>query len=175
MIDATPLLRAYAARRLEQLDRMDPVATQRHMLGRLLRRAARTRFGCEHGFAGIETVHEYQSRVRLRRFEDFQRDYWATSFPLLENVTWPGTITAFAQTSGTTGAVTKRIPVSRAMIRANSGAAMDVLAYHLRARPRSRIFGGRNFLLGGSTAMDRVAPGIYSGDLSGIAVARMPP
>ncbi len=89
-------------------------------------------------------------------------------------MTWPGTIPCFANTSGTTGAATKRIPVSRAMLRANRRAALDVLTFHLAARPNSRVLAGRNFLLGGSTALEDLAPGITAGDLSGIAVADIP-
>ena len=36
------------------------------------------------------------------------------------------------------------------------------------------MFGGDNFLLGGSTALLQPAPGVVAGDLSGIAAARMP-
>ena len=174
MIDATPLLRAVTKPRLAALARMDPLAAQRTTLRRLLRRAANTRFGRDHGFAEIRTIREYQAQVKLRHFEDFLRDYWCETFPRLHNVTWPGLIRFFAQTSGTTGGITKRIPVSRAMIRSNEGAGLDTLAFHLEARPHSRVFGGYNFLLGGSTNMERLARGIYSGDLSGIVVHQMP-
>jgi hypothetical protein len=174
MLDATPLLRAYTAVRLARLDRMDPVATQRRTLRWLLRRAAGTRFGREHGFATIRSVEDYQDRVALRRYEALWAEYWQPTFPVLRNVTWPGKIPYFAQSSGTTTGVTKRIPVSRAILRANRAAALDVLAFHLRSRPRSRVFGGCNFLLGGSTSLQRVAPGVQAGDLSGIVADRMP-
>lgn len=175
MIDATPLLRAAAARRLAALSRMDPVQAQRATLARLLRRAARTRFGRDHGFAGIRTVRDYQDRVPLRPYEAFWAEYWQGAFPTLRDVTWPGLVPCFARSSGTTGGRTKHIPVSRAMLRSNTGAAFDTLAFHLAARPRSRVFGGRNLLLGGSTALERLAPGVRAGDLSGIAADRMPP
>lgn len=175
MIDATPLLRAAAARRLATLARMDAVQAQRATLARLLRRAARTRFGRDYGFAGIRTVRDYQDRVPLRRYEAFWAEYWQAAFPVLRDVTWPGLVPYFAQSSGTTGGTTKRIPVSRAMLRSNTGAAFDTLAFHLTARPRSRVFGGRNVLLGGSAALERLAPGVRAGDLSGIAADRMPP
>jgi hypothetical protein len=174
VIDATPLLRAAAARRLAALARMDAVQAQRATLARLLRRAARTRFGRDHGFAGIRTVRDYQDRVPLRHYEAFWAEYWQAPFPVLRNVTWPGLVPFFAQSSGTTGGTTKRIPVSRAMIRSNTGAAFDAMAFHLAARPHSRVFGGRNFLLGGSTALERLAPGVRAGDLSGIAADRLP-
>ncbi len=175
MIDATPLLRAIAARRLAALARLDPLAAQRRTLAALLRRAAATRFGRDHGFAGIRTVRGYQARVALRTYEDLRRDYWQPRYPVVEDATWPGRVPFFALTSGTTGGPSKRVPVSHAMVRSNAGAAFDTLAYHLAARPGSRVFGGRNLLLGGSTALELVAPGVREGDLSGIAAAQMPP
>ena len=174
MLDATPLLRVHARRRLAVLERQDAVAAQRETLRRLLHRARATRFGRAHEFAGIADVAAYQRRVPLRRWEDFWRDWWAGSFPRLADASWPGVIPCFANTSGTTGAATKRIPGSRAMLRANRRAALDVLVFHLASRPRSRVLAGRNFLLGGSTALERLAPGITAGDLSGIAAADIP-
>ncbi len=174
MLDATPLLRAYARRRLAHLARQDAAAAQRRELMGLLRAARETRFGKAHGFAAIGDVGEYQARVKLRRWEDFWREWWAGDFPRLDDVSWPGTIPCFANTSGTSGGTTKRIPVSRAMLRANRRAALEVLVFHLANRPRSRVLAGRNFLLGGSTALERLAPGITAGDLSGIAAADVP-
>ncbi len=174
MLDATPLLRAYAARRLSRLAAQDPAATQRRQLLTLVRRARATRFGRDHDFAAIRDVTDFQRCVALRRWEDFWRDYWSAPFPCLDDVTWPGRIPTFANTSGTTGAATKRIPVSRAMLRANRRAALEVLVFHLARRPHSRVLAGRNFILGGSTALERLAPGITAGDLSGIAAADIP-
>ncbi len=174
MIDATPALRLVAARRLAALAATDPVAAQRATLRSLLRRAAATQFGREHNFASICSVGQYQARVRLRRYEDFWDEYWQPAFPTLRDITWPGRIPFFAQSSGTTGGATKRIPVSYAGLRSNTGAGFDTMAFHLAARPDSRVFGGRNLLLGGSTGLERLASGVRAGDLSGIAAVQMP-
>jgi GH3 auxin-responsive promoter len=174
MIDATPLLRAFTSRRMAALARQDPFEAQRATLTHLLRRAAGTRFGREHGFDSIRRIRDYQARVTLRDYEAFWDAYWGPAFPVLRDVTWPGLIPYFAQSSGTTGGPTKRIPVSHAMTRSNTGAGFDTLAFHLAARPASRVFGGANFLLGGSTALERLAPGVHAGDLSGIAADRIP-
>jgi hypothetical protein len=174
LIDATALLRLYARRRAARLARQDAAAGQRTQLMRLLRRAADTRFGRAHGFARIHTVEEYQARVPIRRYEDFWRDWWKESFPVLTDVSWPGTIPFFAASSGTTTGNTKFIPVSRAMNDSNGRAILDLLTFHIGARPTSRIFGGANFMLGGSTDLVRQAPGILSGDLSGIAAHTIP-
>ena len=173
-IDATPLLRLHARRRAAQLARQDAVAAQAAELLRLVRTARQTRFGVEHGFPTIGGVAEFQKRVPLRRYDDFWTRYWEADFPRLVDCSWPGTIPFFAATAGTTTGVTKHIPVTRAMNRANRAAALDLLAHHVVSRPRSRILGGRNFMLGGSTALVAQAPGIHSGDLSGIAADAVP-
>ena len=139
----------------------------------LLRRARATHFGRDHGFADLADVAAYQRRVPLRTYEEFRAEYFA-AFPSVVNATWPGLMKTFANSSGTSGAPKKRIPVSAAMIRANRAAAWDVLAWHVAARPRSRVLGGANLLLGGSTALERPGSGVRAGDLSGIAAATVP-
>lgn len=110
----------------------------------------------------------------LRRYEEFWNEYWQPEFPRLHDVTWPGLIRHFAVSSGTTAGRTKYLPLTPAMRRSNVRAAFDVVAYHLGVRPRSRMFAGRSLMLGGSTALVEEAPGIFSGDLSGIAAKTMP-
>ena len=53
MFDFTPVARLYARLRLRRLDRMNAAAAQRRLLLRLTARAARTRFGRDHDFAGV--------------------------------------------------------------------------------------------------------------------------
>jgi len=174
MLNATPTLRLYSKWRRHRLESLDPVATQEAQLFRLLRRAADTVFGRDHGFAGIRSVDEFQRRVPLRRFEDFWRDYGAAAFPDFDNLSWPGRIPYFAETSGTSGGPTKHIPVSKAMLASNNKAGIDLMVWHLARRPRSQFFGGKNFMLGGSRMLAEKAPGVASGDLTGIALNELP-
>lgn len=175
MIDPTPLLRPYARWRRAALARRDVAAEQQRTLSRLLARAAGTRFGQDHGFARIRTLSEFQSAVPLRRYEGFWREYWQPDFPRLVDCTWPGGITYFAASSGTSTGATKFIPVSGEMLRSNRRAGLDVIVHHLASRPLSRVAAGPSLLLGGSTELVERAPGVYSGDLSGIAAATAPP
>lgn len=174
MIDATPLLRAYARRRAAVLATQDPVAAQVEALRSLVVRAAATRFGREHGLPAIDTPAAFQAQVPVRAYEDFWSRYWQESFPVLEDATWPGRMPFLALSSGTTTGRTKYIPVSRAMVASNRRAALDILVHHLENRPGSRVLGGKSFMLGGSTALERLAPGVRAGDLSGIAAATVP-
>lgn len=178
-IDATPLLKLYTKRRARQLARQNAVDAQRRELARLLAKARDTRFGRDYGFArlldsGIDGPDAFRRAVPLRRFEALWEEYWKPVFPHLVDCTWPGTIPFFAQTSGTTTGVTKYIPCSREMVAANRRATLDLVTHHLSNRPHSALFAGRNFMLGGSTRLIELAPGIWSGDLSGIAGKTVP-
>lgn len=174
MIDATPLLRLRARWRLNRLARMDAAETQAAQLMALVRRAADTRFGRDHDFAALHTVRDYQRAVPVRRYEDFWRDYWQPAFPAFRDATWPGKVLYLAVSSGTTSGRTKYIPVTRGMVNANHRAILDMLCFHIQARPDSRILGGQSFMLGGSTQMIDEGDGVLSGDLSGIAAREIP-
>jgi hypothetical protein len=172
--DATPLLRLVSARRVAKLLAMDPAEAQRRQLMALLRAAAGTAFGRAHGFGAIRDVADFQARVPLRRYEEMWRDWWEPAYPRLVDVSWPGLVPFFALSSGTSAGRTKYLPVTAAMMRANRRAGLDVLAWHLHHHPRSGVFGGLSFMLGGSTALEAAAPGVRQGDLSAIAAIGVP-
>ena len=173
MFDATPILKLYARGRGKVLDRENAHEAQREQLSKLLRQASVTRFGRDHGFSEIKDVADFQARVPLRRYEEMWRDYWQPAFPRLVDCSWPGEVGCFALSSGTTSGTTKYIPVTEAMNRANASGAKDMLVHHVRTRPSTRLLGGKNFMLGGSTDLTELAPGIMAGDLSGIVAARL--
>jgi hypothetical protein len=174
MFDATPLLRLYARWRNQQLNTLNPAETQKKQLLGLVRHAASTKFGKMHGFSSITSIEDYQRQVPLRKYEDFWRDFWKESFPVLTDCTWPGTIPYFPVSSGTSSGTTKYIPYSREMLKSNTKAGTDLLIHHVTNRPHSRLMGGKSFMLGGSTDLTNAAPGIYFGDLSGISVKELP-
>ena len=174
MLDATALLRGYAKLRHTKVAWRTAAEHQRRQLLALVSQAAGTAFGRDHGFSTIKTVEDYQRQVPLRDFEAFKREYFDAAFPVLTDVTWPGTIPYFAASSGTSSGRTKHIPVSAAMLRSNNRAGTDLLAHHVRARPDSNVLAGKSFMLGGSVAMETLADGVKVGDLSGIARLERP-
>jgi hypothetical protein len=60
------------------------------------------------------------------------------------------------------------------MLASNNKAGIDLLVWHLTHRPKSQLFGGKNFMLGGSRNLAEKAPGVLSGDLTGIALNELP-
>lgn len=174
MINATSLLKLYARYRLAKLGTQNYAQQQEVELLKLIKKALATRFGKEYAFSTIKSVSDYQNRVPLRYYEDFWKEYWKPTFPRLRDCTWPGTIPFFPVSSGTTAGTTKFIPCSKEMLRSNTKAALDLLVFHLQHKPNSQIFGGKSFVLGGSTDLSEQAPGIFSGDLSGIVTKTIP-
>lgn len=174
MLDATPLLRLYARWRGEQINSLSPADVQRRQLLSLVNKARETDFGKLYEFASIASIEEYQRRVPLRKYENFWEEFWKERFPVLDNCTWPGTIRYFPVSSGTSSGTTKYIPCSSDMMRSNTKAGIDLLVHHVMNRPASALLGGKSFMLGGSTELSEPAPGIFFGDLSGIAVKAMP-
>jgi len=173
-LDPTPLVRPWARRRLHHLRTANPVKRQAAILRQLRGKAGTTRFGREHGFWDVEKVAEYQKAVPIRTYEDFWQEWWQPEFPVLHDVTWPGKVPFFCVTSGTTSGTTKYIPLTRETLKQNHRVALDVVAAHIAAYPESQLFGGRSFVLGGSTALVKEAPGVRSGDLSGIVAKTEP-
>ncbi len=174
IIDGTPVLRAFARRRVARMESLDPVETQRRLLLRLVARARDTRFGRAHGFDAIRDVAGFQARVPLRRYEAFWEEWWKPGFPEIRDASWPGLVPYLALSSGTTSGTTKNIPVTSEMVAGNRGAALDTLSWHMHRNPGSRPFAGLSFMLGGSTALREMAPGVRGGDLSAIAAIEVP-
>ncbi len=160
---------AFSRFRTRRLAGLDPVETQHRVLLDLVATARNTRFGQDHEFRSIRSVDDFQNRVPIRTYENLWNDYLQAAYPRFDNLTWPGLIPYLALTSGTTQGATKYIPVSWPMIGSNQKAAKTMVAYHLAARPDSKVFHGKIFFLGGSTSLEQPAPGVRQGDLSGIA------
>jgi hypothetical protein len=172
--DLTGLLRPYAERRRRALAVEDTRAAQERQLLALVRRAQDTRFGRDHGFAKVHDVRGFQERVPLRTYGQLWDAYWRQGFPNLVDVTWPGRLPFYAVSSGTSTGAVKHIPCSRAMVASNRRAALDILVHHLAHMPASRILDGSFFVLGGSTDLKELAPGVRAGDISGIAAFVQP-
>lgn len=171
---AGALFSIWARRRtntVEELVRRAPEA-QAETLEALLATACDTSFGKAHGFAGISSHADFARNVPVRRYVEML-PWLSRQLHGEENVTWPGRARWFAKTSGTT-AGDKAIPVTDALVAQNRRAGRDVLAFHARSAPSSRLLEGHLLFLGGSTAMQQLPAGGHVGDLSGIMSAEMP-
>jgi hypothetical protein len=167
------------ARRIRLLSHRDywrenTARIQVRQLRRLLTVAQGTEFGRAHDFARLAQLADEQIVGAYRRAVPVG-DYSAFRKPLARmregaeaDVLWPGLVRDFAQTSGTT-AGDKYIPVSRAMLRSNYLASLDIFAHAARfGVSLPRLTAGKCLFLGGSSDLSTSERGIRTGDLSGI-------
>jgi len=173
-------MRAGLSRRIADLSNEDrwtrqAGAIQRRQLRKLLSTARRTEFGRTHRFDKLrrisdEQLHEaYRQAVPIAGYDQFKPMLDRMRLTAEPNVAWPGRVMDWAQTSGTTSG-DKYMPVSRALLRHNAKAALDVYAHAARfGCSLSRIFAGKVLFLGGSTDLSADANGVRTGDLSGVA------
>ena len=173
-------LKALLARRRAQLADRKFWATQSRrvqtdVLRSLLKTAAPTEIGRAHGFDRmaaipdpVAMVEAYRRAMPIVDWYGFQERIARMREHGVPDVLWPGLVTDFAQTSGTT-AGDKFIPVSKAMLASNRKAALDIYA-HLANRGLSlpALWSGRMLFLGGSSDLSTNEHGIRTGDLSGL-------
>ncbi len=174
MINCTPGFRLFAQWRYNQIQSFDPATVQNAQLQWLLKQGEGTRFGKDHNFASIKTVEDYQQAVPLRSYDDFWKQYWGSLFPRIENQTWPGLYQRFTWSSGTTTGKRKYLPYTDALSKSYNKAGTDLLVYHAMNNPQSKLFGGKSFMMGGTTHLTEESPGILIGEVSGFSAEKMP-
>jgi GH3 auxin-responsive promoter len=165
----------WAVRRRRSLERAwrRPAGVQEESLLQLITAARDTEFGLAHGFAGIRSVAEYQERVPLRDYLGFQ-PLWERALWGVRDVTWPGAVRHWVKTSGTT-AGDKLIPVTREAMATHRKGGWDALLLAVERVGAQSLLDGPMLFLGGSTRLHPVGERGLVGDLSGLAVRRLPP
>src|SRR5690606_26275001 len=106
-------------------------------------------------------------------YEYLYKKFWHKTLNGNANVTWPGLIQNFALTSGTTGASSKRIPVSKQIIKSIRKASINQLLTLSKINIEAYFFEKDILFLGGSTALKKIN-NQFEGDLSGIITGKVP-
>ena len=181
------LLSTWATRAANSFERRDPIAAQGRILTHLVTRGKSTRFGKDYGLSELARLpfdrlcRDFRQRIPIRTYEDFWRDYFSAGYRQthekrtlnLVDVTWPGKIPFFCETSGTT-APTKFIPFNHEMHAANKRAAIDLAACYLHRNRASRLIKGKLLYMAGSTRLSDLGDGVASGDMSAITLLYPP-
>lgn len=155
-------------------------AAQLRTLRKLLRELSSTESGGTNGLAALLRLSDIDlasafRELPLRRYSDIA--HWIRRCEQGErDILFSGRTVALAQTSGTTsakGVGERYIPLNHALLAHHSLGGAAALARLIRTAGND-VASGRMLMLGGSTQLSRNARGIPSGDLSGIAVSRIP-
>ncbi|MFT3679278.1 MAG: GH3 auxin-responsive promoter family protein [Ferruginibacter sp.] len=137
----------------------------------LLKAAAKTEFGKEHGFDTIKTHEDFVKKVPIRDYEQF-KPYIEKIKQGKHNVLWKGQPIYLAKTSGTTSGV-KYIPISKESIPNHINTARNALLCYMAETGNTRFADGKLIFLSGSPELERVG-GIPTGRLSGIVNHHVP-
>lgn len=170
--------------RTQRLVRHSPLEMQEDELRHLLHKARNTAFGKHYGFR--ELLHNYpEDTPPLVLFEAFRRavpvfDYdslfeawWHRTLQGEEDVCWPGRIQYFALTSGTSGAPSKRIPITEDLTKAIQRTSRKQLLTLAKMDLPPEAYESDALMLGGSTNLNYNGV-FYEGDVSGIQASQMP-
>lgn len=157
--------------------RASAAVQQRRTLVKLISKAQYTAFGVFYGFRKIllapDPVKEFQRRVPVFDYNEIYNRWWHRTLEGEEDICWPGRIRYFALSSGTSESASKRIPITRDLLRSNTRTSIRQLLTLADYNLPEEIFTKGILMLGGST--DLINKGHYfEGDLSGISQAKMP-
>jgi len=154
-----------------------PVTLQKKTLKKLLLQACDTSFGDNFQFTKIleskDLINEFQNKVPVYDYDTIYRDWWYRSLNGESYVCWPKQIKHFALSSGTSGASSKYIPVTKDMVSAIKRTSVRQLLSLSQYDFPPEFFQKPTLMLGGSTHLQFNGT-YYAGDLSGITTGNIP-
>lgn len=153
----------------------EPVAAQNKVLIDLVRAASQTSFGRKHGFTGIleskDPIREFQARVPLGTFDDLAP--WLERTRAGEaDVLWPGVVTDFAISSGTSRSTNKELPVTGDLFRHFNRFAQTLIGCHIIEQGSIRSVRGLPVAFTSTIVADELRPEARVGQVSGLVAAR---
>ena len=150
----------------------NPLLLQKEVFKNLIEKLKMTEYGKIFNCSSIKTVHDFQKKIPVVDYESI--------FPYInrmmkgeEHVLWPGRVSWFAKSSGTTNDKSKFIPITDENLFDNHVAASwDAMSILYGNRSDARIFDGKNLLMSGS--LNHISENLVTGDVSAILLNKMP-
>lgn len=160
-------------REIEALKK-NPAKAQEKILHEIIDIAKDTEWGKKYNYSSILNIYDFQKNVPISSYEDL--------FPFISrmmegerNILWPGLISWFAKSSGTTNARSKFIPVSKESLEdCHFKAGKDELILYIKNNPNTGVFDGKSLFVGGSFNQTKSNPDIFCGDISAIMMKNLP-
>ena len=155
----------------------DHIKAQQKVLTNLLEEAKDTSFGKYYNFNSILSSGNIQEAFAAGiPFFDYHRidkEWWHKLHKGEADVTWPGSPSYFALSSGTTGKSSKRIPVTDDMITAIRRAGTEQVFALSNFDLPPDFFEKEILMLGSSTSLN-IKDGHKEGEISGISASNIP-
>ncbi|OAD92299.1 GH3 auxin-responsive promoter [Aequorivita soesokkakensis] len=154
-----------------------PVESQKEVLKQLLEKAKDTAFGKYYGFSQIleseDLEKSFSEKVPYFDYHQMEKEWWCKTQEGLKDISWPGTPTYFARSSGTTGKTSKRIPVTDEMIEAIRTTGIKQVGALTNFEIPSDFYEKEIMMLGSSTNLEKQDQ-FLEGEISGISASNIP-
>jgi hypothetical protein len=159
-----------------------PVDLQKEQLKKLLLKAERTEIGLNYDFQAIlkgfrsgdsDFYERFKTQVPVYDYDLIHAEFWKKLLEGKKNITWPGAVKYFALSSGTSGASSKYIPITKSMVKSIRKTGVRQLLTLSKYDLPASLFTKGILMLGGSTDLDFNGT-YFSGDLSGITASKLP-
>lgn len=166
---------------LEQLY-ASPLDLQKQELRNLLIHCKTTQFGQSHLFGDIltsfkgggdEFYQSFKTNVPVFDYDTLFEAWWHKAKEGQSDVCWPGKIKYFALSSGTSGASSKYIPITREMVKSIRKTSVRQMLTMSKYDLPASLFSKGILMLGGSTDLKKIGH-YFEGDLSGITTSQIP-
>ncbi len=148
-----------------------PGAFQERIRRHIVKKAAGTKFGVDHGFSAITNYSDFKKNIPIRDYEAL-KPYIEDVIEGKPDILWPGKPAYLSKTSGTTSG-TKYIPVTKDSIPNHINSARNALLSYVYESGRGAFLDGKLIFLSGSPELDKKG-GINTGRLSGIVNHHVP-
>jgi len=150
---------------------------QEKVLINLLEKAKNTQFGKYYDFENVLNAEniseEFAKDIPYFDYKKINDEWWQKLHEGQSDVTWPGSPSYYALSSGTTGKTSKRIPVTDDMIKAiRQSGIKQVFALKNFDLP-ANFFEKEMMMLGSSTDLDEKNNHL-EGEISGITASNIP-
>ena len=136
--------------------------------------AADSKWGIQHKFNKIKNSKDFAKHIPIQTYESL-KPYIDRILKGEQNVLWPSPINWFAKSSGTTADKSKFIPVSNeALEECHYKGGKDLIALYFKNCPETKVFSGKNLVIGGSSEISNQKNNIQIGDLSAVLIKNLP-
>lgn len=151
-----------------------PIDVQNEVFSQLIEKASGTEWGTKYGYKDIQTYQQFQQRVPTSSYEDI--------YPYIErlmkgepNILWPGAVSWFSKSSGTTNARSKFIPVTpEALEDCHYKGGKDMVSLYMTNYNQRSMFSGKSLTIGGSHQINPLNPKSNYGDVSAVIMQNLP-
>ncbi len=151
-----------------------PHIYQADVLENLLFSASDTEIGKKYHFNRLRNYGQFRKRVPLCVYDDIKKQI-ARMMHGQHDVLWPGRVSWYAKSSGTTSDKSKFIPISKQNLKhCHVKGFWDALSVLYHNFPTAKIFEYNNLVIGGTLNEFKPYPQTRFGDISAILIHEMP-